>query len=199
MKFLVIAFAGKAQSGKSTAKQLIQEIVHERYHDEYRVVPISFATKLKDIAYELFGWDGEKGLHYKGSELVGDLGRQLLINIGQKMREIRSTVWCDFACRQIDKEILNGSALNSIYIIDDLRFKTELQSVRKYGSKLVTVKIIRDTAVEIDDISEKDLNDVQSWDHVLINNGTLEDYKGNLKELLRFVVETTLRASKVSA
>lgn len=190
MDFAIIAISGKAQSGKTTSKDIIKKIITKNYPD-YKVVILPFAQKLKDIAEDLFGWDGDKNLYYKETvvfntsspdtvthELIEDQGRQLLINLGKKMREIRSAVWADYVAKQIISDIKNDTAHKKIYIIDDLRFKNEIKSLERFGTKLITLRINRREQLTINDISEIDLDDFINWNYYINNNfdiNTLEE------------------------
>src|SRR5208282_184079 len=98
MNSAIIILSGKMQSGKSTSAELIKEIIKEKIEENaikqlnkekyelynYSVEIHSFAKKLKEIASDLFDWNGDKNLYVEK-----DKGRNVLINIGQKMREIR--------------------------------------------------------------------------------------------------------------
>lgn len=204
MDFVVIAISGKAQSGKTSSKESLKKLFEEKYPD-YKVIVKPFAEKLKEIATNVFGWDGDKNLCYKETfthnaydfdtltqELIQDEGRQLLINIGKKMREIRGTVWADYVSKQIIADIKNEVAHKKVYIIDDLRFKNELVSLSRFGAKLVTVRINRKEELNIDDISEKDLDDYSDWTYYINNNFSLE----SLDAMLSPVVDTAILASK---
>ncbi len=107
-----IAIIGKMCSGKSTiANQLC------RFDSSYSTY--SLATKLKEIAYELF--------HMK------DKDRDLLIKIGTKMREIDPDVWVNY--------IINQTSDNKNYIIDDVRFQNEVDILKQYGWKFIQLNV----------------------------------------------------------
>lgn len=185
----VIAFAGKAHSGKSTSKQALIDLVKAKY-PQFQVVPISFAAKLKDVAKDLFGWDGDKEVYFnldKDNTPVKDRGRNLLINIGQHMRDIRPTVWADYAAQEIDDWIKNsGGRLDYIFVIDDLRFKNEMAVLEKYN--LIKVKLERPQSLSIDDISEKDLDDYNEWDAIINNAGEVSELTDLLDVLIKELI-----------
>jgi hypothetical protein len=186
----LIAFSGKAQSGKTESSNILKALV-EKEGLEFR--RISFASALKEIAKEYFGWDGDKELYYDHShtmppagplpntsaavyivpQLIQDKGRQLLINIGAKFREIRPTIWADIVYDRIIKT--NAETPNGIiFCIDDLRFKNEIGIVKKIPNSTIIRLIRPDGQLDIDDISEKDLDDV-AFENVVYNQGTLEE------------------------
>ena len=99
-----IAISGPMGSGKTTIANLIK--------NEYPYFNIfSFGKKVKDIASELF----DMGENTKN--------RSLLINIGDKMREIDIDVWAKHVINKTDKE--------EFCIIDDLRLQNELNLLQK--------------------------------------------------------------------
>lgn len=164
MNFVVICLSGKAHSGKSTAREHLIGRLSEQYKD-YKFVHHSFAAKLKEIAYDLFGWDGVKDLYPEE-----DRGRKLLINIGTHMRDIRASVWVDFVVEKIKNDILIGNAHNKIYIIDDLRFSNELAILKNsFGNKVYWVHVSRPGVQEIDSESERGLSDCLDCDKLIIN------------------------------
>ena len=187
MRNVLIVFSGKAQSGKSTSAKVLQDVLGTNKVEIY-----SFATALKKIAQEYFNWDGiDKGIymhdvkvpdqrgHRIVSQPIPDKGRQLLINIGQYMRKIRSTIWIDYVVNQIKKEISIGS--DRIFVIDDLRFRNELELV-KVIQPCISIRLTRNSQLDLNDISETDL-DNSEFDYYIDNNGTIEDLKKELSKV----------------
>lgn len=195
--FKVLAITGKAQSGKSTAREILRKLVKKRYGDkDWHVEWTPFAGKLKEIAFDLFRWDGDKELYYPmegtDEELIKpipDAGRQLLINIGQVMRSIRPAVWAEYIYNLI-RERVDDRLKNTIYVVDDLRFKNELDVMNRFGKDFVLIKIHRNEQLDIDDISEKDLDDLDENKYNLIidNNGTEEDLEKEIAKILPLLI-----------
>lgn len=211
MKNILIVFSGKAQSGKSTSAGLLKQYLDEQivannpsiHSNRLGDSPVqihSFAKALKEIAKEYFGWDGSKEIFYepnpdgpgpRGAERaflpVPDKGRTLLLNIGKKFREIRPTIWVDYVInniKRIDKEVSN-----TVFVIDDLRFKNELALAKTFHT-CVSIRLQRDEgALDLDDISEKDLDDA-TFDYYLKNNGSQEELKQNLGKLFEEIKRT---------
>ena len=188
MKNRIIAFSGKAQAGKTESSKVIKELIEA---DGFVFKKISFAEGLKVIAEKYFDWDGDKEIHVQpiggidGQDvIIQDRGRQLLINIGMKFREIRPTIWADIAYKQI-LEFDKSNPENVIYCIDDMRFKNEVNVIRKYGNSTL-VRVIRENGqLNIDDISEKDCDDV-IFDQTINNNETLDNLRGRVSEMYKF-------------
>jgi hypothetical protein len=176
---IIIGIAGKAQSGKSTSGKIIKSLLEKNK----KVVSIRpLAAKLKQICEDLFGWDGDKGLHYDDNGiLIQDKGRQLLINVGtDKMRQVRPTVWVDYVLKHLD-DFSYFEKKPDVVIIDDVRFRNEVEKIKGAGvDKVVLIKIERELQENIDSISEKDLDGYSGFDLTLPNDETLEDLEADL-------------------
>ena len=112
-----IAISGPMCSGKSTIAQLIK-----KFNNEYEIY--SFGSKIKNIAYELFG--------------MKEKNRSLLINIANKMKDIDKDVWA--------KHILRKTKNNNNCIIDDLRFQNELNHLE--GWKIICLTTSTDERIK---------------------------------------------------
>ena len=112
-----IAFSGKICSGKSTAANIVQDILG----CEASVAKLSVASRVKELAIDLFGMEQKD--------------RKLLQVLGQKMKEIDPNVWTRALIKQInncgDKHI----------VIDDLRFPNELSALRENGFIIIRLEI----------------------------------------------------------
>lgn len=184
MIYKVIGLSGKAQAGKTTTAETIRDIIKE-IHPDAKVAIRPFAFALKEIALKYFEWKGDKGIEKDGrGKVKEDKGRQLLINIGKKFRDIRPTIWADIVVNGIKREIKDGQANNKIYIIDDMRFRNELKALSEFAPDFVSMRISRPEELDIDDISETDLDAVTSWDARVQNDGTKEELKEQLENLL---------------
>lgn len=194
MKNILIAFSGKAQAGKTECAKILEELVKK---DGLQFVKISFATPLKEIATKYFAWDGSKenivigvdknrqfedgtGSDTPETGLAQDRGRQLLINIGTKFREIRPTIWIDLAFKELvekDREKPEGI----VFCMDDVRFKNELYAMGHFEG-VRFVRIVRESGqLSIDDITEKDLDDVV-FENTINNNGSIGELARSVEE-----------------
>lgn len=194
MRNTLIVFSGKAQSGKTTSTSLVRDIINEdkdKHEFPWTAAAIhSFATALKDIACQYFGWNGSKEIVMRPvtggldilEEPIPDIGRTLLLNIGKKFREIRPTIWVDYVINNIKND--DKIVKDTLFLIDDMRFKNELYLAKTFHS-CVSVRITRkDGALDLDDISEKDLDD-STFDYYISNDGTQEELKIKLKQLIK--------------
>ena len=114
-----IAFSGKLCSGKSTAAKIIGEIIND-------VTILSFAGKVKEIARDLFGMTTKD--------------RELLINIGKKMREIDSDIWIKYLLKESEKY--------ENVVVDDLRFPNEYKYLKEHGFTIIRLNISREQQLE---------------------------------------------------
>jgi hypothetical protein len=173
MKPIIIGLSGKARAGKDTTADLLLKLIYEKtgIYGAKR----SFAEKVKDIASDLFQWDGSK-------ELTGqqDTGRQLLINIGCKMREIRPSVWVDAVVKEIKE---SGS---DIFCIPDVRFPNELDIIRNNSGIIIRVERSNGQLL-LDDKSETSCDVV--FDYTIQN----EDNIDNLKDKVNVFYESYLK------
>lgn len=202
MKNVIIAFSGKAQSGKTESSKLLREIVEST--NDLSFNKLSFATKVKEIGQYYFGWDGDKEIYTKtyldgeikqdgslatagDTETIQDKGRQLLINIGEKFRAIRPTVWADIVLQQI-KDLDLGKPENVIYCIDDLRFRNEVVSLKNY-ERAYFIRINRpEGQLNIDDVTEKDL-DAHRFDYYIENDGSFKELKQKVHQIYQEILK----------
>lgn len=181
---VVIGIAGKAQSGKSTTGGAIKRALTST---KFNVSVRPLAAKLKQICEDLFDWDGDKSLHYDSNgNLIQDKGRQLLINVGtDKMRSVRPTVWVDYVIKHL-RDFSYTEPQADIVIIDDVRFKNEVEKIRQAeDTRSILIKVTRSSQEEIDNISEKDLDDFSDFDYYIENNGTIEELEEKVAAILK--------------
>jgi dephospho-CoA kinase len=114
-----IALVGKICSGKTfIADQILKQFP--------KFQRLSFASKIKELASELFNMKGKN--------------RQLLIDIGSKMREIDDEVWIKYT--------LKTAQTIQFCIIDDLRFFKEYENLRKSEWFIVRIDVSPELQLE---------------------------------------------------
>lgn len=107
-KVYVLLISGLAGAGKTTLANYLQSSLEK---DVFVVSRLSFATPIKNIAKECFGWDGIKD----------DKGRKLLQVIGTEAgRNYDEHIWVNKARKEILEDFFSH-----FYIIDDWRFPNE--------------------------------------------------------------------------
>ncbi|KYZ76674.1 hypothetical protein AXX12_09655 [Anaerosporomusa subterranea] len=172
---IVILLSGKAEAGKDT----FFEMTAQRYAK--RVIKrIAFADALKRIAFEM-GWDGHKDV----------AGRRLLQDLGEIGRRYRADLWVD----KTIETLKTYSRDADIVCFTDCRYPNELAGIQNCevidGSiKVVTVRIERPghaIAANQNHISETAL-DGYVFDYMIINDGTLEDYRVKVLETVAMII-----------
>jgi len=111
-----IGICGQMCSGKTT----IANYINNKFNHNIHIT--SFASKLKILATELFG--------------MKQKDRKLLINLGQKMRDIDKNVWINYT--------INESKNYKNVIIDDVRYPNELYRLKDEGFLLIKLIISKE-------------------------------------------------------
>lgn len=192
----LIGISAKIGSGKDTFFDIVQKKVDGSYENK------KFAFKLKQIASILTGISPEKfedqefkktflskewdRLMYSGDPFLKNeqievfyqsmTVREFLQRLGtEAMRDgLHKNVWVNALLSDFNKE-------TSKWIVTDMRFKNELSAIKKNGG--ITVRINRKDCVKIDHPSETEL-DSESFDYVIENNGTLEEFEEKINDFL---------------
>ena len=160
----IVLISGKQQSGKSTAADFLSK--------HFGFTKVSFASKLKEIAKELF------------PEYLSQpwFKRSTLIKIGQYMRDIDENVWVN----QVIKEIreLNGWEGQTLFVIDDWRFPNEYEvlcnwvgkdnvhTIRLFRAKHLRQRYPKYVEEAEFDISETALDTFNEFDDFIVNEDT---------------------------
>jgi hypothetical protein len=155
-----IAFGYKAGSGKSTAADyLVQKKTGEN---------LSFAASIYKIARKA----------QKIASFPEEKDRDLLQKIGMWGRNRDPNVWVNTVRDRILEYPGN-------LFISDLRFPNEFDMLRENG--FVLVKIVRSDRDESGHISETNLDEKNDseWDHIIQNDGTLQNLYEKLEELTK--------------
>lgn len=178
----IVGIGYKKGVGKNTlAKFMTTYLKCER--PDLNIKELSFAAKLKDIAFQLYGWAGMRpGQYYenhreakeKGLPELGLTPRGIWIELGNNIRKIYGMTWVDYALKSASADIL---------IITDVRFRNEAQAIRSQGGKLI--KIVRDEILQGSDPAEIDLDDWKNWDHMIFNNYSLRTLNGWAEKLAK--------------
>jgi hypothetical protein len=105
--------------------------------------------------------------------------RALCILEGSVKRTANSEYWVKKAIEKADK--------NGLFVISDLRYQSEIYSIKTSMSEedtLVTVRVNRFEKTQSNDPSERDLDNAE-FDHVIKNDGTLEEYMLKINNMLK--------------
>jgi hypothetical protein len=202
---MIISISGKIGSGKDTVAQIIKETTP---HYNWQVK--KFAGKLKQIASILTAipiekfedqefkktylgkeWEYEDGSPMTVRDLLQLLGTEAMRN-GLHTDAWVNALFADYIAEDEFTEYYNGTEwatkpIGLIYpnwLITDTRFPNELDAVISKGA--VTIKVERDVdnTIGVLHASETALNHVTNWDYVINNNGSMEDLRQQVSDIL---------------
>lgn len=110
-----ITISGKAGHGKDTFAGNLKKNLENKGN---RVCVFHYADYIKMIAKEIYGWNGEKN----------ELGRSILQNLGDKLREKNSRVIID----ELIKILQLVESDFDFALIPDARFPIEIEALREF-------------------------------------------------------------------
>jgi hypothetical protein len=184
------AIVGKANSGKNTLANLIFE--HIKHYEtnlnkitnfEEKIKLVAFADPIKKMIEIMFP-SIDKNYLYGSSSLRNSVipnafkdnqpltVRQLLIDLGTGLgRSYNENVWIDNLLFKLDTaEKENALA----FAVPDVRFVNECKILKE--KKFFIIKLIRDSELKINHISETNQNSIpdEEFDYIVYNNKTLD-------------------------
>lgn len=176
MKIFIIC--GKARAGKDTFCSLIR-----KYYKEQGIcsVNLQFSSYIKEYAKKIANWDGDDT----------DKPRELLQELGTEV--IRNKIDPLFFVKRIIGDIKVYSNYFDIITISDARTKVEVDSIKKSFDDVYAIKVVRPnfdnglTKAEQQHFTEVDLDDYDSFDSTIINDGTIEDLNKKFEDLMKVI------------
>ena len=175
------------QSGKSTAALYLEQsdLIADCLN------PLSFASPIKAMAVtflQSLGYD-----RHEARSLVFERKEEIIPEINKTSRYVQQTLgtewgreligqslWIDIMQRRL--EICRKKGFNAI--IDDVRFFNEAQMIKSLGGSMW--KIVRPGLIPPKGhASEGSLNDWDGFDHVIVNDGSLQDLYDKIDALLK--------------
>ena len=176
MKIYVIS--GKARHGKDTVAMDVKEIYEGKW---LKVINLSYGSYIKEYAKKISNWDGTE--ETKPRELLQELGTDV----------IRKKIDNDFFVRRICEDIKVYSYYFDIITISDARFPNELEWPKKNFDNVINIRVIRDgydsvlSEKEQKHLTEVALDEYNNYDYVIHNDGTLEDLRIKVSDVVRKV------------
>ena len=175
---MIYVISGKARHGKDTVAIDIKEIYEKK---GLKVINLAYGSYIKEYAKKISNWDGNE--ETKPRELLQELGTDI----------IRKQIDHDFFVRRLCEDILVYSYYFDIITISDARFPNELEWPKKKFDNVISIKVIRDNYDSV--LSEKEqkhltevaLDEYNSYDYVIHNDGTLDDLKEKVSDVVRKV------------
>ena len=186
---LLIGISGKANSGKNTvANNIISELGNgAKVIGRYRSV--AFADPIKDIVMKMFPLANEDELwgasEMRAKIIPGSITnvnpdgltyRKILCDLGALGRSYDENIWVNVFEANF-KRHCNDRNDYTTYICSDVRFTNEFEILKSLGFYIV--RIIRDSYLKTDDISETSQDSIpdSAFDKIVDNNGSLEFLK----------------------
>lgn len=166
------------QQGKTTAARFLI--------DNHDYVKISFADPLRFMLERLLIAAGHS--KSEAAYFANEGKEQLIEPIGVSFRHMARTLGTEWgrACIHEDLWVKIAESkidrLHSPICVDDVRFPNELKMLRSKGFLLV--KIERNVERADNHHSDTALREFDEWDHVIINNGTVEQLCSQVRGLI---------------
>ena len=176
MKLFIVA--GKARHGKDTTCSIIKDVYEEK---GLKVLNLSYGSYIKMYAQKISNWDGNE--ETKPRELLQKLGTDI----------IRHKIDYDFFVNRICEDILVYSYFFDVITISDARFVNEIEIPKSKFDNVITIHVERTgytgnlTSGELKHETEVALDSFTDYDFILKNNGTIDDLKNNVLEIIKEV------------
>ena len=209
---MIIGFAGKAGSGKTTAARYLLD------HKDIRIVILPMAAMLReeieaflrevgaqeglplvygdqDDKLKIFSVDREKALNVcpEWSQFVA-MNAEIQVRSDQTAVTIRRLLqWWgteyrraqdpDYWTKAWERKLAGLNLDETHVLVDDVRFINELETLKKHGGFFI--RIVRPGFNGANDhSSENSLDNYADWDLVIENDGSLTNFKQQLDEQL---------------
>lgn len=168
------------QQGKSTAAEFLEL--------KYGYRRLSFAEPLRSMIGALMA---SAGLNYNQVYFYMNEGKEHQIPVvGRSFRDLARTLGTEWGRNLVDQDLWTNIAKQKILepfnedrvCVDDMRFQNEADLLRFHGFKLV--KVVRDTGRQDSHTSDTALANFEGWNHVITNDGTLEEFYEKIEAIL---------------
>ncbi len=179
----IVLISGRAGAGKDTVADMLSNLIYNKgleINSSYYACKIAFAEAVKQIARDLFDWNGKKDAN----------GRKLLIFIGNYLGGEKYTAPIngyktildkyftpdkDFWAKILVSKILDTTKDLKYILVPDFRYRKEYYYLKLIFPKLITIRVNRNVE-PINDISETNLDNFE-FNYTISNNaGVLELY-----------------------
>ncbi len=164
---MIIGLGHTKRVGKTYFAKFLREELQPHCHVEVT----AFATKLKQICHELYGWAGLRDEAFYESGSGASLREVVLPEIGKSPRQI----WIDFGTPAVREQVyeptwrdyvLRQPPKCDVCIITDVRFPNEAQGIKDSGGWLI--KIERPGFEPGLDVADQALVGYTGWDKIIM-------------------------------
>ena len=168
----IFVISGRSQAGKDTTADYIKD-----YYKDLKTIKLQFSSYIKMYAKEISNWDQKE--NDKPRELLQDLGEQIRMNVDKF-----------FFINRIVEDIKVYQDYFDIVTICDARLPDELDTIKNEFNNVYKIHIIRpnhnpyNTLKEQNHPTEHALDNYQDYDYIIYNDGSLEDLKSKIFNIL---------------
>ena len=179
---MIVAFGHQKRTGKNTCAKFF-EVCVKTHWPKISVKQRSFASPLKLMAHQLYGWAGLKDEvyyenHQQDKEITLDAikksPRTVWIELGYHCRQVYDLTW-------VRKTL--AACPENVTILTDLRYPNEAEYIKSIGG--VLIRVTRSGLPVPTDIADTALNGYNKWDMEIQNNGSF----GDLNQYITAVAE----------
>jgi hypothetical protein len=176
---MIIGIGHRKGMGKDTFANMLLDELNGNLGDDIFYYKESFADGVKSWAHAMFYQYGLKsGAYYEvhrdeKEDWIPTLlksPREIYLLMGQFGRSVREDYWIEQVIRHDSQNL----------IIPDLRYPNEMKRIKALGG--LTIKVIN-PLVEITHDEADDALDGYDFDHIIYNNGTLDELRSKAKEV----------------
>ena len=208
---MIIGFAGKAATGKTTAARhmaplmdkecrivpmamLLRDEVEEFlravgadesvplvYGDQDDKVRVFYVDELRAMA-QCPKWDGFIAAHRE----IQDRPGQTAVTVRRILQwwgtEYRRTADPDYWTKAWSRKVEQFDLAQTHVLVDDVRFTNELSTIRAHDGLIIKIERPGFDGAN-NHASETSLDEYDAWDAIIVNDGTLEEFKAKIGQL----------------
>jgi len=179
MKYNLIGLSGKKRSGKDTVSIILQQELNENFEIK------SFAYNLKHICSILTGLPVE---YFLKDENKNNFLTDWDMSVRYMLQKVGTEVFRDNFTKDVwVKSLFSQFQRYNNWIISDVRFKDELQSIKERGGVIIRVdaSYIGYEKPNDEHQSEIDLdNSYDDFDYVINNDSDMDTLRLKVKEII---------------
>ena len=175
---MIVGLGHKARTGKDTVAAYLNQ--------DHAFVRVAFADALKAACCTIFGLT-QKQANGADKEAIDPFWnttpRDILQRVGTEClrRGFGDDVWIKALERRVEGLVSQGVSV----VVTDVRFPNEAEAIKKWGGVLVRVdRKVAPTIGGSSHASEVSLVNYSGWDAVLKNEGTLEELRDKVRQLV---------------
>ncbi len=178
-KPLIFVISGKAQAGKDTTGDIIKEHLESK---GLKIAKIAYAKYIKGYAIDYFGWDGKE--ENKPRDLFQMLGTEIRTTFNKP----------NFFVDRMKEDIEILSNFFDGFVLSDARLVNEIEMPKKNFENVYAIRIIRDidnglNVEQKKNLTETGLDNFSDYDYVIYNDGTIEELKKKVINIVDSIME----------